>query len=156
MVLRRRKPDLFEIDSIFDRVEEQFRRSMEKVRELVESYLPGEEIEEGGFRTPLADMIDEGDKYVIEIELPGLNKEDIDIYTYDHTIEVVARRKMERRVEREGFLRLERAYAGFRRVFTLPLDADLENIRAKYENGLLRIEVGKKGEDKGRRKVNVE
>jgi len=156
MVLRRRKPELFEIDSIFDRVEEQFRRSMDKVRELIETYLPGEEITESGYRTPLADIVDEGDKYVIEVELPGLRKEDIEIYTYDHTIEVVARRKIERREEREGFLRLERAYAGFRRVFTLPIDADIENIKAKYENGLLRIEVPKRGEEKGRRKVNIE
>jgi HSP20 family protein len=156
MVIRRRKPGIFEMDTIFDRIEEQFRRSMEKLRDLIEMYIPSEEIVEGEFRTPLADIIDEGDKYVIEVELPGMSKEDIEIYTYDHTLEIVARRKAERKIEKEGVLRLERAYAGFRRVFSLPLDADPENIKAKYENGLLRIEVGKKGEEKGRRRVSIE
>ena len=156
MVLRRKNPDIFEFDTIFDRIEEQFRKSMEKLREMIETYVPREAWFEEGFRTPLADIIDEGDKYVIEVELPGMSKEDIEIYTYDNTLEVIARRKFERRVEKEGVLRMERAYTGFRRVFPLPRDADPEKIKAKYENGVLRIEVGKRGEEKGRKKVNIE
>ena len=155
MVLRKRKLDPFDIDRVFETIEEQIRRSLEFTRKLFERTGTSEEFFEG-YRTPLADIIDEGDKYVIEVELPGLNKEDIEVYAYDNVLEIIAKRKIERKEEKEGIVRLERAYSGFRRVFTLPTDADIDKIKAKYENGLLIIEIPKREEYPGRKKINIE
>ncbi|HIP66941.1 MAG TPA: Hsp20/alpha crystallin family protein [Candidatus Nanopusillus sp.] len=155
MVLRRRKFYPFDVDRIFEIVEEQVRRSLEFTKRIFEKHGMPEEFFEG-YRVPLVDILDEGDKYIIEVELPGLRKEDIEIYTYDNILEIIAKRKIERKEEEEGIIRLERAYSGFRRAFTLPTDADVDKIKAKYENGLLIIEIPKRGESSGRKKVDVE
>jgi len=155
MVLKKRKFEPFDMDRIFETIEEQIRRSLEFTRRLFEKHNTPEDFFEG-YRTPLADIIDEGDKYIIEVELPGLRKEDIEIYTYNNILEIIAKRKVERKEEKEGVVRMERVYSGFRRAFTLPTDADIDKIKAKYENGLLIIEIPKSGEHPGRKKINVE
>ena len=155
MVIKRRRgvrifPD---VDSLFDLLENQIRRSLEFARRMLDKYeLPLEEMEE--YRIPLTDIIDEGDRYVIEVELPGMDKKDIQIFTRDHILEIVARRKFEKREEKEGYIRMERSYSGFRRAIELPLDADTEKIKAKYENGVLRIEIFKKAE--AGRRIEIE
>jgi len=150
---RRRLRISSDVDSLFDLIEEQIRRSIEFARRMFGGYEPlFEEVEE--YRVPLMDMVDEGDKYVMEIELPGMDKKDIMIFTRDHSLEIIAKRKLEKREEKEGYIRMERAYSGFRRVISLPLDADVEKIKAKYENGVLRIEIPKKAE--AGKKIEIE
>jgi HSP20 family protein len=147
-----RRFSFFDLDRIFRIIEEQMRRSLENARRIFEDY----EIEEyPGFKTPLADIVDEGDRYIIEVEIPGVKKEDIEVYTYDNKLEIIAKRKLERREEREGYIKIEIGYSGFRRSFTLHEDADMDKIKAKYENGVLRIEIPKK-EGFARRRINIE
>ncbi len=155
MVFWRKKKDYYDIDDLFDLIEAQIRRSLEMTKRMFDRFsgIGGEMFE--GFAEPLADIIDEGDKYVIEVDLPGFRKEDITINAYNHTLEIIAKRRAEVRKEQEGVIRMERVYSGFRRIFTLPEDADMDKIKAKYENGVLRIEVGKR-EGVHRRRINIE
>jgi len=148
MVIKRRK-GLFE--DIFRIIEENIRRSLEESRRIFEGLYSTAQEE---FLEALADIIDEGDKYVIEIDLPGVDKKDIIINVFDNTLEIKAEKKTGIEERRAGVIRKERRYLGFYKSIKLPEDADINKIKAKYENGVLRIEIGKK--EGYRRKIEVE
>ncbi|BFI73333.1 hypothetical protein YN1_3200 [Nanoarchaeota archaeon] len=143
-------------DDWFDLFEREWKRQMKLMKRLMKNAYKnlyksiGFEYEE-----PLMDLIDQGDKYVIELDLPGVDKKDIDISVIDHSIKIVAKRKIENKEKGEGYIRAERIFSGYQRIINLPEDADVDSIKAKYENGVLRIEVNKKPGSQGK-KVNIE
>lgn len=95
------------------------------------------------FREPFADLFDEGDKYVVTIELPGVRKEDIKLRIVDNTLYVEAQANREF-VEEGNAIRMERAYTAFRRIIRLPEEVVPEKPRARYRNGILEVEIPKK------------
>jgi len=140
MVWIRRRKKIFDIDlnDIFDYIDYQIWSAFETIRRSMRNLRPFE------FRFANYELIDEGDKYVIEMELPGVDKRDIEINVIDHMLEISVRKKEEIKKEEEGYYISKKYYAGFRETISLPADADTENIKAKYNNGILRIEIGKK------------
>jgi len=107
------------------------------------------------YEVPAVDLVDKGDKYIVEIDLPGVDKKDINVTLVDHHLKIVASRKIEKEERDENYILSERAFSGYRRIITLPEDADENSIKAKYENGVLRIEIGKKPGYEGK-KINLE
>ena len=92
------------------------------------------------FRT---DISDNGNAYIVESDLPGINKEDIDINIGDGILTVKAERKYESTDENGGkYLRRERAYGSFERSFNIS-DIDAENIDAEFKNGVLVLTLPK-------------
>ena len=90
------------------------------------------------------DISDSGDAYIVESDLPGINKEDIDINIGDGVLTVRAERKYESSDENAGkYLRRERAYGSFERSFNIS-DIDAENIDAEFKNGVLILTLPKK------------
>jgi len=134
--IRRKKKD-FDIEDIFDYIDYQIWNAFESLRRGILGFKPSE----WGFAK--YELVDEGNKYVIEMELPGVDKKDIEINVVDHTLEINVKRKEETKKEEEGYYISKRYYTGFREVITLPADADTEKIKARYNNGILRIEIGK-------------
>lgn len=151
--------DIF--DNIDDIMEREIRRWLRLTRRLEERLRKryGKFIEEFNiplkYEVPLYDLVDEGDKYVLEVELPGVDRKDIDLYVKDNKLYISAKRKTQTSEKKEGVVRMERSYLGFRRVIELPEDADTDNIKAKYKDGILKVEIPKKPEKLGK-KVNVE
>ncbi|WP_010477166.1 Hsp20/alpha crystallin family protein [Thermococcus zilligii] len=96
------------------------------------------------WREPFADIFDRGDKFVITVELPGVRKEDIKLRVTEDTVYIEAQMKREKELEREGAIRIERYYSGYRRVIRLPEEVIPEKAKARYNNGVLEIEVPKK------------
>ena len=95
------------------------------------------------FRT---DVLDKGDKFVLEAELPGFQKEDINIQIDGDTLAISAKHKEESEEKKEGqFIRRERKYGSFMRSFDVS-GIDRENIKASYENGVLTLELPKQGQ----------
>ena len=95
------------------------------------------------FRT---DVLDKGDKFVLEAELPGFQKEDIDIRVDGNTLIVSAQHKEESEEKKDGkFIRRERKYGSFSRSFDVT-DIDHGKIHAAYENGVLTVELPKQVE----------
>ncbi len=95
------------------------------------------------FRT---DVLDKGDKFVLEAELPGFQKEDIDIHIDGSTLTVSAQHKEESEEKKDGkFIRRERRYGSFARSFDVT-DIDHAKIHAAYENGVLTVELPKQVE----------
>ncbi|RLI98231.1 MAG: Hsp20/alpha crystallin family protein [Candidatus Aenigmatarchaeota archaeon] len=110
--------------------------------------LPGPQspLIEKDFRQPLADVIDKGNEILARIEMPGIDKKDINITTTQDGIEIRAEKKDEYKEEdkKKGRFRLERSYAGFYRYFDLPEEADRDNIQATCKNGVLELKIPKK------------
>ena len=79
-----------------------------------------------------------------------MNREDIDITVENFTLTIRGEKKTEQTIKDEQVHRVERSYGSFSRSFTLPATVDPNSVDAKYENGLLRINMTKRAEAKPR------
>ncbi|MEG0832966.1 MAG: Hsp20/alpha crystallin family protein [Oscillospiraceae bacterium] len=93
------------------------------------------------FRT---DIVDNGDSYLLEAELPGFDKEDIKLDIKDDLLTISAQHKSESedKDEKKGYLRRERRFGSFSRSFDLS-GVDKNAIGAKYDNGILKLMLPK-------------
>ena len=94
------------------------------------------------FRT---DLIDEGENLVLEADLPGFDKKDIHLDLLENTLTINAERRSshESGGKDEKYLRLERSYGKYSRSFDVSA-IDTDSIKAKYENGVLKLTMPKK------------
>lgn len=96
------------------------------------------------------------DAYYIEVDLPGVKKEDINIDVHDNILTVSGERKIEKERKDDEFYRVESFYGKFERSFTLPEDVDSDKIEAKDENGVLLITIPKAQQvDKAPKKIEI-
>lgn len=104
---------------------------------------------------PNTDMMETDDAYVIEIDLPGIPKEDVKISFKDNRLTISGERKKEEKEEEENFMRRERYFGSFLRSFTLPNTVKEDAVKAKYRDGVLTVTV-KKTEESKPKTVKVE
>ena len=114
----------------------------------------GEELEKGTW-APAVDIYETNDSFVVSADLPGLNKDEIQIDLKDNTLTLKGEKKFEEKVSKDNYIRVERAYGSFVRSFTLPQNVDPEKIKAKYKEGVLEVTIPKKEEAKPKQ-VKVE
>jgi HSP20 family protein len=101
--------------------------------------------------TPRVDLSETEDAYHIHLDLPGVDKDDVDINLQDGTLTIRGERKEQAREEGTNTVRVERSFGQFFRSFTLPQTIKQDDIRATYDNGVLAVEVPKAEETKPRR-----
>lgn len=91
------------------------------------------------------DIRDAGDKYVMESELPGFEKEDISLDINGDYLIISAERKFEseQKDDNNKYIRRERRFGSYKRSFDIS-DVDAEAITAQYKNGILSLELPKK------------
>jgi HSP20 family protein len=105
---------------------------------------------------PAVDVYEDDKKVVLKLEVPGIEEKDLDVRVENHTLTVKGERKFEKEEKEENFHRIERRYGSFYRAFSLPSTVDTENVDAKYENGVLKLELKKKPEAQPKQiKVNI-
>ena len=94
------------------------------------------------FRT---DVVDTGDAFKLEAELPGFDKEDIQVDVENDCLTISAEHKAEKKEENEkkNFVKRERFYGSFTRSFDVS-GINVDGIEAKYENGILTLTMPKK------------
>jgi len=90
--------------------------------------------------------------YEITMELPGVAQEDIDISLHEGSLVVKGEKRSERKEEGEGYFFSEREYGRFQRTFRLPGDVKDDEVSAEFANGVLKIRVPKRGEEKQKAK----
>ena len=86
----------------------------------------------------------------LEIDLPGVKKEDIDVRVEDNILIVSAKREMKNEVKKEDYYLLESSFGQIERFFTLPDDIDTDKINAQYKNGRLLLDLGKNEKTKAK------
>ena len=98
---------------------------------------------------PLTDVEEHEDAYTVEIELPGVQRDDVDVQLLDRTVTVAGEVKEK---ERTGVLhRRTRRVGRFQYAVTLPGDVDADAVEASLREGVLTIRVPKSAEAKPRR-----
>lgn len=94
-----------------------------------------------------ATNVKETDKeFKIELAVPGFKKEDFKVNLDNDVLTISAETKSEKKDENEKFTRKEFSYNSFSRSFQLPKTANSDNINAKYEDGILKVDINKKEE----------
>jgi len=102
-----------------------------------------ESLAAGNF-VPAVDVYEDEHKLVLKLEVPGIKQEDLDVRVENQTLTVRGERKFESEEKEENFHRIERRFGSFTRSFTLPVTVDTGAVAAKYENGVLVIQLAKK------------
>jgi HSP20 family protein len=94
--------------------------------------------------------------YEINVELPGVKPEDVDVSIHDNSLIVRGEKKTEREEKGKTYFFSEREYGSFQRTFRLPPDADADNIDASFGDGVLCLKVAKRtASESGGRKIEV-
>lgn len=100
---------------------------------------------------PAVDIREEPDRFVISADVPGVNRDDIDITMESGLLTIKGERKLAREQNREGYRRTERLHGTFYRRFSLPNGADAEHISATCKDGVLEVVIPKEESVKPRR-----
>ncbi len=108
----------------------------------------GKSIREDVLHFPPANIVEKADLYKIELAAPGMQKSDFVVKLDGKTLTISAEKKTEESTENEKMIRKEFGYKSFKRSFTVDEKIDGANITAKYENGILTLELPKKDEIK--------
>jgi HSP20 family protein len=100
---------------------------------------------------PALDISERKDAYLVTVELPGVEAEDLDITMEDGLLSIQGERQFTQESSEQQFHRVERRYGAFRRSITLPAHVMAEGIQASFEDGVLQILVPKAEEAKAKR-----
>ena len=101
---------------------------------------------------PAADLVSDEGGYTIRFDVPGVSKDAIDINVDDRVLTVSGERTdTTENDEKKNVYRRETFYGRFSRAFRLPEDADVENVKASYVDGVLEVRVPKSAQAQPRR-----
>jgi HSP20 family protein len=92
---------------------------------------------------PAMDVYETDEKVVVTVELPGITAEDVEVSVEDSTLTVSGKREFASEVTEESYHRIERRYGSFSRAVTLPPQVDAGKVDARFDDGVLSIEVPK-------------
>lgn len=101
------------------------------------------------------DIYEKDNVYNVIMDIPGFDKEDINIETDKGYLKITATRSKEEEEDDKNYIRRERVYGSYQRSFYLG-ELDEENIAAKFENGTLSITVPKKKEIETKKTIEIE
>lgn len=108
-------------------------------------------------RAPAIDLFEEKDDIVVKAELPGMEKDNIEVNLTDNTLTIKGEKKKEEEIKEEKYYRAERSYGSFLRTVELPKAVRGDNVKASFKNGILEVRVPKTEEAKTKEiKVKVE
>ena len=98
--------------------------------------------------TPAVDLYEEKDDIVVKAELPGMEKDNIEVSLSGNRLTIKGEKKQEEEVKKEGYYRTERSYGSFLRTLELPTEVQTDKIKATFKNGILEIHLPKTEEAK--------
>jgi HSP20 family protein len=123
-----------------------------EINRLFDNFFRGGVQDDGTFGlsywTPAVDIAEQDDEYIVKVELPGVNKDDVKITLESNILTIRGEKKEEKDMKRDNFHRMERMYGSFQRSFTLPTTVKNDKIDAVYKDGILTITLPKAEEAK--------
>lgn len=152
-IAKREEKPLGYLDDIF----ENFRREMESA---LRPWQPGfrfPSLFDGETRVPLCDMADRGDRYELQVEVPGIEKDRINIKATGNSVEISAEQSEKTEEKRKDYVYSERSHRSFYRKIPVPEEIVPSKIDAKMNNGILVVKLPKKSPSKaGKEATRVE
>jgi len=129
------------IDNIFD----EFRRSFDN---LMQPFFPWTTDIEQAMTLPTryapVDLVDNGDSYTVTAELPGFNKDQVDVQVDNEGLSIKAECKEEKEEKRKNYLHRERAYSSMQRYISFPEEVVPAKVEGSMKEGVLELKVPKK------------
>ena len=102
---------------------------------------------------PLVDIAEDEKEYLIKAELPDVKKADVKVRVEEGVLYLSGERKFENEEKNKRYHRIERSYGSFTRSFSLPEDADPQQVNAEFKDGVLCVHVAK---DKNARPKSID
>jgi len=98
--------------------------------------------------SPAVDITERVDEYRVQVELPGVNKNDVSITLESNILTIRGTKKQEKEEKGREYHRVERNYGSFQRSFTLPTSVKADKIDASFTDGILTVALPKAEESK--------
>ena len=126
---KKREPQRRPLQREFDAIYERF---------FQEPFFPLNEmfVESNRWR-PIVDVDEDGDEISVTAEIPGMEKEDIDVSIKGRLLTIKGEKSTEKKKERKKFFKQERTYGYFERTIRLPDEVDDGSVKARYKRGVL-------------------
>ena len=93
--------------------------------------------------SPALDFIDKEKEYLIKLEIPGIEKNEVEVEIDDNILIIKGEKKTESKEENDEMYVCERTYGAFRRELQLPTNCNKEKIEANYKDGILSLSLPK-------------
>jgi len=107
--------------------------------------------------SPRVDVYETDDKVVVKAEIPGVSKEDLNIFVNENLIRISGQTKRENEFTDENAYHSERYYGSFSRTIPLPVEVKSEEAKASYKDGILSITMPKVQPAKSKgRKIDIQ
>ncbi len=105
--------------------------------------------------SPQVELFERDQKLILRADLPGLNKDEVDVEVTDDAIVLRGERQQEREENEEGYYRSERSYGSFYRQIPLPAGVNTEEAVANFRNGVLEIEMPAPARQQRSRRIEI-
>ncbi|HUA66586.1 MAG TPA: Hsp20/alpha crystallin family protein [Alphaproteobacteria bacterium] len=92
---------------------------------------------------PLVDVIEDEKEYLVKVELPEVQKDDFKVIVENGVLTISGERKGEKEEKGRKFHHVERYYGRFERSFSVPEDAETNNVKAEFKDGVLQVRLAK-------------
>jgi HSP20 family protein len=126
---------------------EELRKLQKRMNRLIEELglddLVEKKEEEYGVIKPLADIHETDEAIVVTMDMPGVDKKDVDITIQEDELRVVAERKRETEVSLKDYHKRERTYKRFERRVLLPASVKMDEAKARLAEGVLEVTLPK-------------
>lgn len=133
----------------------EIRKIQERMNQLIDDFAVEAPMAAGDVMKPLADVKETDDEVVVAVDLPGMDKGDVEISVAEDLLEIKAERKEEKEEKGEEFYRKERSFSRYERSLKLPAGVKAEEARASLQDGVLTVRLPKV-EVTTRKKVKIE
>lgn len=105
---------------------------------------------------PALDVKEDDENIVVSAELPGINREDLEISVNRDILEIRGQKSEEQKRDGENFYMVERSYGSFSRRIPLPSEVDSERAEASMQNGVLTLRLPKTEPQQSRRTIQIQ
>ncbi|AAM06945.1 TPA: Hsp20/alpha crystallin family protein [Methanosarcina acetivorans] len=122
---------------------DEIRGMQEYMEQMMRTFPALESRYAGGTFAPLTDVAEEDNKVIVTTDLPGINRENIELSLKDNFLVISASKGKEEENEKEGYLRKERSFMRYYREIPLPKGVTEEGATAQLKNGVLTVTMPK-------------
>lgn len=104
---------------------------------------------------PVVNTREADNAFHIDVDLPGVKKDDIKVDLQKDVLTISGERKTKEEIKEEDYYKVETSFGKFTRSFTLPDNADVENIEAKTVDGVLEVTIPKLDENRNKKVISI-